>query len=99
MSGMLKLEIADSAETLKQLMHQNCHPQQKAKLQALWWLQSGQANSVNQLAQLSGRHRTTISNWLSRYRTGGLNALLEVTPVLVLLQQLGLRCVSSCNES
>jgi hypothetical protein len=44
---MLKLEIAESAETLKQLMHQNCHPQQKAKLQALWWLQSGQASSVN----------------------------------------------------
>lgn len=78
MSGVLKLEIAESARTLKQLMHQNCHPQQQAKLQALWWLQSGQANSVNQLAQLSGRHRTTISDWLSRYRKGGLNALLEV---------------------
>lgn len=78
MSGVLKLEIAETGATLKQLMHQNCHPQQKAKLQALWWLRSGQANSVNQLAQFSGRHRTTISDWLSRYRTGGLNALLAV---------------------
>ena len=78
MSGVLKLEIAESAEELKQLLHRHPHPQVSAKLQVLWWLKSAQASSVNQLAQLSGRHRTTISSWLSGYRKAGLDALLEV---------------------
>lgn len=78
MAGVLKIEITESAEQLKQLLHQYHHPQPKAKLQVLWWLKSGQANSVNQLAQLSARHRTTISHWLSAYRQAGLDALLKV---------------------
>ena len=78
MSGVLKLEIVEFAESLKQLMNQASHRNQKDKLQVLWWYKSSQANSVNELAQLSGRHRVTISKWLSRYRQGGLEALLEI---------------------
>ncbi|PSO87317.1 MAG: hypothetical protein BRC43_09425 [Cyanobacteria bacterium QS_3_48_167] len=40
--------------------------------------ETGQAQQVNQLTHLSGYHRTTISSWLSKYRQGGLDALLAV---------------------
>jgi len=46
-------------------------------VQILWWLQSGQATQVNELACLSGYHRTTVSGWLSQYRQGGLAQLLS----------------------
>ncbi|PSO63347.1 MAG: hypothetical protein BRC38_02330 [Cyanobacteria bacterium QH_6_48_35] len=49
-------------------------------MQVLWWLKTRQATQVNQLADLNGYHRTTISTWLSQYRQGGLDALLEVRP-------------------
>lgn len=78
MAGVLKLEVAESAETLKQMIHQVAHVQQKDKLQVLWWYKSGQASSVNGLAELSGRHRVTVSKWLSCYRISGLEALLDV---------------------
>lgn len=96
MAGVLKLEIIESAEQLKQLLHQHHHPQPKAKLQVLWWLKSGQADSVKQLSQLSGRHRTTISEWLSGYRKSGLGALLKVHTSPGRPLQL-LKWLSSCN--
>ncbi|MBW4654593.1 MAG: helix-turn-helix domain-containing protein [Kaiparowitsia implicata GSE-PSE-MK54-09C] len=37
-------------------------------MQVLWWLKTGQATSVEQLAEISGYHRTTVSRWLSQYR-------------------------------
>ncbi|PSO68147.1 MAG: hypothetical protein BRC38_02000, partial [Cyanobacteria bacterium QH_6_48_35] len=48
---------------------------------SLWCLKTGQATQVNQLAELSGYHRTTISTWLSQYRQGETRCLLlEVRP-------------------
>lgn len=61
-------------------MHQQQHSQQTTKLQELWWFKSAQAVSVEQLATLSGLHRTTISRWLGRYRSRGLSSLVETRP-------------------
>ena len=80
MAGILKIEIAESVESLKQVLQQQQDATQRSKVQVLWWLKTGQANQVNQLADLSGYHRTTVSRWLSQYRQGGLEALLEVHP-------------------
>jgi transposase len=44
----------------------------------LYWLKSGQAKTVEELATLSGHHRTTISRWLSNYRNGGVTELLNI---------------------
>jgi putative transposase len=33
---------------------------------------------VEELAALCGHHRTTISRWLSEYRSGGISALLKI---------------------
>ncbi len=48
------------------------------RVQVLYWLKTNQANSVGHLAALVGRHPTTVSRWLSKYRRGGLKALLTI---------------------
>ncbi len=78
MAGVLKLEIKESSEQLGDLMQTQSDAVARSKIQVLWWLQTGQCHQVNQLVELSGYHRTTISRWLSSYREGGLARLLEV---------------------
>lgn len=80
MSGVLKINIQESTEELKLLLNQQSSAVERSKLQILWWLKQEQVSQVNELAQLSGYHRITISRWLSRYRQGGLEALLERKP-------------------
>jgi DNA-binding transcriptional ArsR family regulator len=75
MSGLLKIEIQESAAELKALMERQQKASQRRKVQVLWWLKTGQSQTVNQLAEMGGQHRTTVSRWLSRYRQGGLEAL------------------------
>jgi transposase len=80
MSGVLKIDITESAEELKAVLHQQQRAAQRSPVQVLWWLKTGQATSVAQLAEMSGYHRTTVSRWLSQYRHSGLDALVQVTP-------------------
>jgi transposase len=78
MSGVLKIDIAETSEELKAVLDRQQRASQRSKVQVLWWLKTGQATSVDQLAQLSGCHRTTVSRWLSQYRQSGLEALVAV---------------------
>jgi putative transposase len=78
MSGVLKIEIAESLDKLKELLSQQKTGKTKERLQILYWLKSGQSQSVDELASLSGHHRTTVSRWLSLYRSGGLATLLNI---------------------
>jgi putative transposase len=78
MSGILKIEIGESLDSLKKLLGKQKTGKTKERLQALYWLQSGQSQTVHELALRLGHHRTTVSRWLSLYRTGGLNDLLNI---------------------
>ena len=78
MSGVLKIDITESAEELKAMLEQQQRVSQHRKVQVLWWLKTGQATSVAQLAKLSGCHRTTVSRWLSQYRQSGLESLVKI---------------------
>lgn len=80
MSGILKIDITESAEELKAVLNQQHRATQRSQVQVLWWLKTGRATSVEQLAEISGYHRTTISRWLSRYRQSGLDSLVHVAP-------------------
>ena len=80
MAGVLKVEVVESAQQLKEMLEKQRDATGRSKIQLLWWLKTAQANQINQLARLSGYHRTTVSRWLSKYRQGGLDALLEVRP-------------------
>ena len=43
----------------------------------LYLLKSDQAKTVQAAAQLLGRHRVTLQEWLRCYRQGGIKSLLE----------------------
>ncbi|WP_156435600.1 hypothetical protein [Leptolyngbya sp. O-77] len=47
MSGVLKIDIAETAEELKAVLEQQQRSSQRRKVQVLWWLKTGQANLSN----------------------------------------------------
>lgn len=77
-SGRVKLNIIESAQTLKTLLGQQKTATGKERVQALYLLKTKQVETVQHLAVVLGRNRVTVQRWLSRYRQGGLNQLLEV---------------------
>ena len=78
MPSTLTIEIAESERTLKQLLHQQSSARRKERLQALYWLKSGQVSTRMELATLSGRGESTVYRWLKLYKKGGLQAMLEI---------------------
>ncbi|HEY9300137.1 MAG TPA: helix-turn-helix domain-containing protein [Phormidium sp.] len=76
MTGRIKIEISESGlELLKELKKQE-NQELKERIQALYWLKTAQVESTGEIASLVGKHRTTVSRWLSQYRRGGLKGLL-----------------------
>lgn len=44
----------------------------------LYWLKQDTAPSISAIAKAIGKHRNTVQTWLSMYREGGVEAMLEV---------------------
>lgn len=78
MSGVLKIEVRESSSELKELLRRQKNQVAKERIQVLYWIKTKQAESVNHLAVLIGRHRTTVSRWLGQYRCHGLAALINI---------------------
>ena len=76
MTGIIKIEITESVEELKQLLEQ-ITDRNKARVQALYWLKIGAVETTEHIAVLLNCHRTTVSRWLTLYRQGGMPRLLE----------------------
>ena len=76
MGRVLKIEISETVEELKNLLNSTENQKVKERIQTLYWLKSEQVKSENAIANLTGKHRTTISRWLRSYRRGGINALI-----------------------
>jgi transposase len=76
MPGVSQIEIVESSATLRDLMQQQTTIEGKERVQCLYWLKSHQVASVTAVAELLGRHRVTVQNWLSQYREFGLSGLL-----------------------
>lgn len=70
--------ISEDTDTLKQHLHQEHDGRKKPRLQMLYLLASGQAQTRQDVARLLGVHRNTIGHWLARYEAGGLEALLAL---------------------
>lgn len=71
------LEIAEEAEYLEKSLKQARSGRQKERLQMLWWVKSGQIQHRQEISERLSRSSSTITRWLSCYRSGGLSALLE----------------------
>ncbi len=80
MSGVSKIEIIESLETLKSLMKRQKTGLGYAKVQALYLLKIHAVENINHLAVIIGRGESTIHRWLQFYRQGGLEKLLEEPP-------------------
>jgi transposase len=78
MANHFNVSIAESLDTLKQLLKAQTTAQGKERLQMLYWLKSGQLTSRQELAHRLNRDESTIYRWLQKYHRGGLGALLEV---------------------
>jgi transposase len=77
MSGVVKIDIVESEETLKALLLKAEKVEEKEKVQVLYWLKTKTVDSVSAIAVFLGRHRTTVQRWLTSYRQGGLEELLR----------------------
>ena len=77
MSGIVKIEITESAETLKKLLTNANTPQEKERIQTIYWLKTKTVETVKQIAIMLGRNRVTVQKWLRQYRVGGMNSLLK----------------------
>ncbi len=72
MAGVFKLEITETAEQLKRLLNEQKTVEGKERVQALYLLKRGQVKTIQQLAVVMGRDRTTAQRWLRKYRQGGI---------------------------
>jgi transposase len=70
--------ISEDVEPLKQRLQRERDGRKQPRLQMLYVLASGQAQTRQDVAKLLGVHRNTIGHWLAIYETGGLEALLKV---------------------
>lgn len=77
MSGVVKIDIVETQETLKALLLKAQKVEEKEKVQVLYWLKTKTVDSVSAIAVFLGRHRTTLQRWLTSYRQGGLEELLR----------------------
>lgn len=76
MSGTIKIEITETVDELKELLKAIENQEVKERIQALYWLKSGQVKTTVAIANLIGKHRVTVSRWLSSYRSKGIKVLL-----------------------
>jgi len=78
MNRKLEINLTETEEQLKALLHQERHRVKKDRIQVMYLLKTRQAKRIEGLAKLMGKHRNTLSNWLKAYEAGGLEKLLEI---------------------
>ncbi|MGL4882592.1 MAG: IS630 family transposase [Waterburya sp.] len=98
MSGVPKIEIIESTETLKSLMKQQKAALNHAKVQSLYLLKINVAETVRYLAVIMGRSESTIHYWLQLYKTGGMSKLLEEPPQTGRPKKLEIETIASLHQ-
>src|SRR5919106_3980048 len=78
MGRKLSLEVIETAEELKGLMHKQKEARLKERVQALYLLKKEQVTELKELARIVGRDPSTLYRWFERYKAGGLASLLEL---------------------
>jgi transposase len=73
-----KILIQENASELFSLMKQYQPSRHRTRVQALYLLKSGKADSIAQTSQLLGYSRKTVQRWLSQYQREGLQGLLTI---------------------
>lgn len=74
---ILRVWVKESEEELNKLIKSESDAVSRDKLRSLLLIRTNQVLEIKELVKLLNRHRNSISNWLEKYRKGGLNLLLE----------------------
>ena len=98
MSGIPKIEIAESVETLKSLMKKQKTALNHAKVQSLYLLKINLAETMRYLAVIMGRSESTIHYWLQLYKTGGMSKLLEEPPTTGRTKKLEIETIAKIQQ-
>jgi transposase len=77
MVGVCKIKIAETELELKGLLKKEKTGSGKERLQALYLLKTKKAKTVKEAAEMLGRNRVTVQEWLAKYRNGGLERLCK----------------------
>jgi transposase len=67
----------ESEAELKELLKEKKTLSGKERVQVLYLLKIKKAKTVSEAAELIGRNRGTVQEWLAKYREGGIEKLLE----------------------
>ena len=78
MVGVTSIDVPESLDNLTQRLRQAETATIKERLQVLYWLKQDNPPSISAIAKALGKHRSTIQTWLSKYRYGGVAAMLEI---------------------
>lgn len=94
MGRRLQVNWQESVEELESLYRGEKHYQRRERLLTLWHLRQGR--QIKEVSQMTGRDERRIRAWVSWYRSGGLDEVLErvtghgtvgVAPHLTVVQQ------------
>jgi transposase len=77
MSGISKIKIRESIEELRSLLNEQKTSESFQKVQVLYLLKSQQVKTITEVAEIVGKHRVTIQNWLRCYEKEGIEGLLK----------------------
>ena len=77
MAGVCRLSITETIEELKSLLTEQKTASGFQKIQALYLFKICQVKTVKELAMTIGVNRITVQRWLRKYRSEGLEGLLE----------------------
>jgi transposase len=80
MAGVTAIQVKESLEELVEQLRQAKNPREKERWQVLYWLKQEKAPTISAIAKAIGKHRNTIQTWLGKYRSGGVQAMLERKP-------------------
>lgn len=75
---ILRIKIKESSEELLQRIKSEKDGLKKTKLILLKMIADNEVREVIEAGEKLYTHRNTISNWLKKYRKGGINKLLEM---------------------
>jgi transposase len=77
MSGVSKIEIKESIDSLKALLNEQKSSETFQKIQVLYLLKNQQVKTITEAATIVGKHRVTVQKWLSCYQQEGIEGLLQ----------------------
>ena len=71
-------KIKETSEELREMLKNEAQSKRQNRLQALYLIVTRQAKSRSKVAEMLGKNRNTISDWMSLYEEEGLEKLLEI---------------------